>query len=103
MRSDFPQVETCESISMCHRGVSQVVGIFVGSSVDGAMVGLNEGSDIVGVAVGSEIVGSAVGYEAVGFEVGAEKEGANEGSFVGIVSFRTVIPQFDPVVFSQLS
>jgi len=33
-----------------------------------------------------------VGLEMVGFVVGAENEGAKDGSFVGIVSFRTVTP-----------
>ena len=70
---------------------------------DGETVGLHEGRVVVGSCEGSEVVGTVVGDETVGFKVGAEKEGAKEGSFVGIVSFRTVIPWLDDFVSSQLS
>jgi len=63
--------------------VGAIVGLLTLGETDGETVGLHEGCDVVGTVVGDETVG---------FKVGAEKDGAKEGSFVGIVSFRTVIP-----------
>jgi len=72
--------------------VGAIVGLLTLGATDGETVGLHEGRVVVGSCEGSEVVGTVVGDETVGFKVGAEKEGAKEGSFVGIVSFRTVIP-----------
>jgi len=72
--------------------VGAIVGLLTLGAIDGRVVGLGEGFVVVGSEVGSEVVGVRLGFEIVGLKVGAEKEGGNEGSFVGIVSFRTVIP-----------
>jgi len=78
-----------------------VVGNVVGSELDGVPVGNSEGCEVVGMEVGSEDVGALVGDDEVGADVGIEKDGSMLGSFVGITSFRTVLPCRACVVSSQ--
>jgi len=129
-RSRLEQVVLSFWISKNQRGVSQVVGAFVGKELVGIELGVFVGSETLGILVGFELVGmkdgvplgmpvgaddgielvgifvgvtlgKPVGSEIVGAPVGSEKVGTWLGSFVGITIFCTITPLPLPTTVEQ--